>query len=75
MASLYKPLAVHVVEHRFSQDAEDGLGTEIILVVKTVDGFQKFIGGQAGILDLRHLVAAVIHHLCVGCVMKPFFIA
>ena len=31
-----------------------------------MDGFQQFGSGQAGIFDLHHLVAAVVHHFCVA---------
>src|ERR1700730_11253820 len=52
-------LAIHAVEGGFSQDAEYCPGPEIILVVKAVDGLKNFFRGEAGILDVRQLVAAL----------------
>ena len=47
-------------------DAERGLGAEVVFVVEAVHHLHHVLGGQAGILDVRHLVAAVVRHLLVG---------
>src|SRR5450759_4234048 len=59
-------LAFGVVEHRFPQNAVRGLGTEIIRVVEVMDCLKDFRGGQTRILDLHHLVSAIVDHFCVA---------
>ena len=63
---LVKPLAVIAVKRRLLQDAEHRLGPEIILIVKTMHRGKNVIRRQSGILDVRQLVSAFIHHLVVA---------
>src|SRR5712692_11958592 len=60
---LVQALALGVVEHGFPQNAVRSLGTEIIFVVKVMNCLKNFRRGQARILDLYHLVPAIVHHL------------
>ena len=50
------------VDDGFPYDAERGLGTEVVLVVEAVDHLHDVLDGQAGVLDVRHLVAAAVFH-------------
>src|SRR5579859_4194150 len=59
---LIETLALFTVKDSFANDAEDGLGAEVIFVVKLVDHFQNVLARQAGILDLRYLVSAFVNH-------------
>src|SRR5215469_2579244 len=63
---MIEPLALGRVEHRFLDDAKDGFGPEIIFVVELVDHLQHVFAWQARILNLRQLVAAIIHHALVA---------
>ena len=56
-------IAIH---DRLPDHAESGLGPEVVLVVEAVHHLHHVVGGQAGILDVRHLVAAAVLHLLVG---------
>src|SRR6266480_1675996 len=59
-------LAFSAIERGFSQNAVHSLGAEVVLVIKTVDRFHDLVRGQAGILNVRHLMAAFIHHFRIG---------
>ena len=59
-------LAFSAIERGFSQNAVHRFGPEVILVIETVDGFHDFVGGEPGILNVSHLMAAFIHHFGVG---------
>ena len=59
--------AGHVAIHDcLPHHAECSLGAEVILVVEVVHHLHDVVGGQAGILDVRHLVAAAVFHALVG---------
>jgi len=42
------------------------LGRKIVFVVKLVHHLHHVVDGQAGILDVGHLVAAAVFHALVG---------
>ena len=48
------------VDDGLPDDAEGGLGAEIVLVVELVHHLHDVLDGQAGILDVGHLVAAIV---------------
>jgi hypothetical protein len=50
----------------FPDDAEGGLGAEVVFVVELVHHLHDVLGGEAGVLDVGHLVAAAVFHLFVG---------
>ena len=54
-----RQIAIH---DRLPDHAECGLGAEVVLVVEPVHHLHHVVGGQAGILDVRHLVAAAVFH-------------
>ena len=59
--------ARHVaVDDGLPDDAEGGLGAEVVFVVELVHHLHDVLGGQAGVLDVGHLVAAAVFHLFVG---------
>src|SRR5215472_18272457 len=63
---LVQPLAFGGVKSGLTNNAEDGFGTEIVFVVELVHHLQDVLTGQAGILNLRQLVAAIIEHALVA---------
>src|ERR1700736_2682675 len=62
---LVQALAVVAVKCRFPKDAENSFGTEVILVVKAMHRAQNLIRGKPRILNVRELMATLIHHLAV----------
>ena len=54
------------IDNRLPDHAERRLGPEVVLVVEAVHHLHHVVGGQAGILDVRHLVAAAVLHALVG---------
>ena len=52
------------VNDRFPDHTERRLGPEVILVIEAVNHLQHIIGGQTRVLDVRHLVPALVAHRC-----------
>ena len=65
MASLYRRLRSSLLKAAFLKMRIDGLGPEVIFIVKTVHGLHDLFRRQTRILDLSQLVSAFVHHLCV----------
>lgn len=54
------------VDDGLPDDAEGGLGAEVVFVVELVDHLHDVLDGEAGVLDVGHLVTAAILHVFVG---------
>src|SRR5436190_4710805 len=55
-------LTFSAIERRLPQNAVHSFGPEVVLVIEAVDGLHDLVCGQAGILNVGHLMAAFVHH-------------
>src|ERR1700721_939066 len=54
------------IDDGLPDDAEGGLGTKVVFVVKLMHHLHDVVGGKARVLDMGHLVAVAVFHLLVG---------
>ena len=54
------------IDDRLPDDAKGGLGTKVVFVVELVHHLHDVLRGQAGVLDVGHLVAAAVLHLLIS---------
>ena len=54
------------IDDRLPDDAEGGPGTKVVFVVELVHHLHDVLGGQAGVLNVGHLVAAAVLHLLIS---------
>src|SRR5262245_43504347 len=61
-----EPAPFLAVEHCLSDNSRHYARPEIVPVIKMLDGFHHFGSGQAGVLEMRKLMATLVGHLYIG---------
>ena len=54
------------IDDRLPDNAEGGPGTKVVFVVELMHHLHDVVDRKAGVLDVRHLVAAAVFHLLIS---------